>query len=81
MTDTLIRDLVVCYGCDSLTPVAASFYLRKAYPQSAPPLYCGACAAKHMRGEPIPKSRFPRTAAFSLDGKTWTACDLRDAPA
>lgn len=23
---------------------------------------------------------FPRTPCISLDGKTWTACDLRDAP-
>lgn len=23
---------------------------------------------------------FPRGPSYSIDGKTWTACDLRDAP-
>lgn len=80
MTDTLIRNMLVCRGCDALTPAADSFILRKAYRERSPGLYCSACADKHRSGEGMPTSRFPRTAAFSTDGRTWTMCDLRDPP-
>lgn len=81
MSDTLGRDAIVCNGCDALTLGGSTFYLFDRCLQRVAGTYCGACAEKHRRGEPVPRSRFPRTAAFSLDGKTWTACDLRDAPA
>lgn len=79
--DTLVCNALVCSGCDSLTPAADSFWLWRTGRARIEGTYCRTCAERHQRGEPMPKSRFPRTAAFSLDGKTWTLCDLRDAPA
>lgn len=80
--DTIIDYTLVCSGCDSLTRAGDSFYLRSvsAGPRHLPGAYCSECAGKWNRSEVLPKSRFPRLASFSLDGKTWTACDLRDSP-
>lgn len=97
MTDTQLRDTLVCSGCDSLTPAADSFWLfrlprgddripehecwwQDAFRVRVDGTYCRACAERHDKGETLPKSRFPRLASFSIDGKTWTACDLRDTP-
>lgn len=78
--DTQMLTTLVCSGCDSLTPAADSFWLIERHVALAPGNYCRVCADKHTRGEVVPQSSFPRLAAFSIDGKTWTACDLRDSP-
>lgn len=80
--DTIIDYTLVCSGCDSLTRAADTFYLRTVGvgPRHLPGTYCTECAGKWERSEVLPKSSFPRLASFSIDGKTWTACDLRDTP-
>ena len=80
--DTQLFFTLVCSGCDCLTQADDTFYLRNvsAGPRHLPGTYCRACAERWEKNEPLPKSAFPRLASFSIDGKTWTACDLRDSP-